>query len=109
MQVLNPLVVERLKVLGNIPGLIQALDYGEEWAVRRAATQALQQVGDGRAVEALAAALEDEKREVRRAAARALGEIGDTRAYSALRAALNDPNGRVRRASCLQRASRPIE
>jgi HEAT repeats/TIR domain/NACHT domain len=67
--------------------------------VRRAAAQALGDIGDARAVEPLLAALRDAEPDVRKAAAHALGDIGDARAVEALLAALHDGEPGVRMAA----------
>jgi HEAT repeat protein len=64
--------------------------------VRRAAAEALGQIGDPRAVEALTSALDDESAAARQAAAEALGQIGDPDAVEPLIGALNDQNAKVR-------------
>ena len=51
---------------------------------RRAAAEALGQLGDKRAVEPLIAALQDDVENVRQAAAEALGQLGDERAVEPL-------------------------
>ena len=61
-------------------GLIKALGHEEDRSVRKAAADALAQVGDLRAVVPLMAALRDTDAGVREAAAKALGQCGDFRA-----------------------------
>jgi len=69
--------------------------------VRRAAIEALGQLGDVRAVEPLLVALNDADVEVRRAAIEALGQLGDVRAVEPLLVTLQDVNPVVRQASVL--------
>jgi HEAT repeat protein len=59
-------------------------------AVRKAAAEALGQLGDIRAVDCLVAALHDEYREVREGAAWGLGWLGDACAVEPLRGVLAD-------------------
>ena len=67
----------------DVDGLINALNDTDE-RVRRFAAQALEEIGDARAVEPLAAALEDGEQSVRAAVAQALEEIGDVEALAIL-------------------------
>ena len=67
--------------------------------MRRAAAEALGNIGDPPALPALLQALQDEDGGVRRAAAEALGNIGDPQALPALTQALQDKDGWVRRAA----------
>src|SRR5450759_2332909 len=99
MPLFGPPNVEKLKAKRDVKGLIKALGYQKDPAVRRAAAEALGQIGDARAVEPLIAALKDESWGVRRAAAEALGQIGDARAAEPLIAALKDPYADVRNAA----------
>ena len=115
-----------LKKSGDIRGLIRLLDHGDEdvqWRaadalgtmgepacgplitildyprmhVRLGAIEALADIRNPRAVEALVRKLEtDPNDEVRWAASLALGQIGDTGAVPALEAALRDPDRYVR-------------
>jgi len=74
-----------------VDALIGALNDDDDGEVRRAAADALGQIGDPRATGPLLAALNDDHDNyVRRAAAGALGQIGDAGAVDALIAALND-------------------
>ena len=79
------------------PELRRALQ-GETWAVRRAAAEALEKIGDPQAIPALIEALKDEDRDVRRTAAWALGQIGPP-AVPALIQALRDEKWEVRQAA----------
>ena len=67
--------------------------------VRKAAAEALGQIGDPRTVEPLIAALKDADKGVRWVAASALGQIGDERAVESLVAVLNDSSWIVCRAA----------
>ena len=87
----GPPNVEKLKAKGHVQGLIKALSYEKDWKVRKAAAEALGQIGDNRATEPLVAALKDRDADVRRRAARALEQIGDARAVEPLVATLKDP------------------
>ncbi len=80
-----------------VPALIQALPNKNRW-VRRAAAEALGEIGDPQAVPALVQALRDEDEDVRREAAWALGKIGAS-AVPALVQALQDEDRWVRRAA----------
>jgi HEAT repeat protein len=64
----------------------------EDATVRRAATQALGRVGDGRVIEALSACLSDSIRQVRQGAVWALQYIRDARAIPVLRKILDGEN-----------------
>jgi HEAT repeat protein len=83
-----------------VPVLIEALGYWD-WTIRRAACEALGEIGDASAVPALIKALGYWDWTIRRAACEALGEIGDASAVPALIKALGDRNGKVRRAACV--------
>jgi len=79
-----------------VDALIGALNDDDDGEVRRAAADALGQIGDPRATGPLLAALNDDHDNyVRRAAAGALGQIGDAGAVDALIAALSDQHGFV--------------
>jgi len=75
--------VEKLKAKGDVKGLIKALSYKKDPATRRAAAEALGEMGDVRAVEPLLAALRADE-SIRIPAIKALGQIGDTRAVRIL-------------------------
>jgi len=72
-----------------VPALIQALGDSDR-DVRRAAAEALGDLGDPQAVPALIQALRDDWEAVRRAAAEALGKLGDPQAIPPLIQALGD-------------------
>jgi len=79
-----------------VDALIGALNDDDDGEVRRAAADALGQIGDPRATGPLLAALNDDHDNyVRRAAAGALGQIGDAGAVDALITALSDQHGFV--------------
>jgi HEAT repeat protein len=86
----GPPDVEKLKAQEDIPGLIEALEYGrdskglEAQHVRVSAAVALGQIPDARAVEPLIAVLREPNEYVRLAAVEALGLIGDPRAVEPL-------------------------
>ncbi len=66
------------------PELMRLLRHDDNWVVRWRAADALAEIRDPRASEALAAALEDKKELVRWFAAIALGRLGDGRAVAVL-------------------------
>jgi len=78
--------------------LIEALQ-DEPIIVRQGAAMALGEIGDPRALEALAARLEDESHLVRQVAAIALGKLGAVEALAPLLRALDDESEIVRRAA----------
>jgi HEAT repeat protein len=90
-----------LQALGRqvVPLLVQALQ-DEAWEVRKAACEALGEIGDPQAIPHLAQALKDEAWEVREAACEALGAIGDPQAIPHLIQALQDEDSDVRWAAC---------
>jgi HEAT repeat protein len=96
MPLFGPPNVEKLKAKGDVSGLIKALVYKKDAAVRKEAAHALQEVSGEQAVEPLIAALGDEEGGVREIVARALAEIGDPRAVDPLAAALDDEQQAVR-------------
>ena len=89
--------IEQLKARRDIKGLIKVLANRKEWMVHADAAQALGEIRDTRAVEALVAALNN----VPGAAAEALGKIGDVRAVAPLIAALESPNHILRPAAAM--------
>ena len=84
MSIFGPPDVEKLEQKRDVDGLVKALSYRKDKAVRVRAGQALGRLKDARAVEPLMVALGDEDESVGRAAAEALGEIGDPRALKSL-------------------------
>lgn len=130
MRLFGPPNVEKMKARGNVKGLIRALRYRKDAKVREAAAEALEKIGDPRAVEPLIAALRDnvwvrraaaealvkigapavepliaalgdKDSDIREAAAEVLGAIGDTRAVEPLIAALRDWDKDVREAAAV--------
>ena len=119
--------VEELARIGNVDGLVQALQYKADWEVRRGAAIALGKIKDERAVQPLEYALVDKAEHVRGSAVRALtsmrradpavlkhllsdesvlvrwettralGELGDLQAVDPLLEALEDERVYVRR------------
>lgn len=87
MPLFGPPDVKRMKEKRDTAGLIKALrDRRRE--VRLEAAEALGEIGDGSAVDALIETLGDVREDVRRAAAHSLGELHDPRAVSPLIAAI---------------------
>lgn len=64
--------VSKMAAKGDLKGLIKALGYQRDWLVRRQAVEALKEIGDTRAIEALVGALGDSNSTVRDEAAEAL-------------------------------------
>jgi HEAT repeat protein len=79
--------IEKMKAKGNIRGLIKALDYKNESKIRVRAAEALGQIADISAVDALIVALKDSDEAMRNSVAEALGAIGDTKSVDALSSA----------------------
>jgi HEAT repeat protein len=124
MPLFGPPNIEQLKAKRNVKGLVKALLYRKDAAVRESAAAALESLGwqpdageagaaywavkhqwdkcveiGARAVKPLLVALQDNEGSVRLAAAAALGQIGDAGAVSALVAALEDADAEVREAA----------
>ena len=78
-----------------VDGLI-GLAQGSDAGVRRQAASSLAELGNARAVPALAAALGDADPEVRAQIISALGELADSRATAALANALKDESAAIR-------------
>jgi HEAT repeat protein len=76
--------IGKLKGKGDIHGLLKALEHPKNPRVRKAAAEALGELGDETASEPLATAAFDEEQDVRIAAIEALGGIGDEGAVHAL-------------------------
>ena len=123
MPLFGPPNVAKLEAKRDVPGLVKALGYQKDAAVRKAAAEGLGRLRDPRAVrplvialgdapvrpaavealvaagsvagESLVAALGNQDPKVRKAAVMALGRIGDARAVEALIAVLEDQDGEV--------------
>jgi hypothetical protein len=93
--------IEKLTAKGNTKGLIKALSYREDKDIRKAAAEALGQIGDARAVQPLNETLLKDTYSyssnltIRKAAAEALGQIGDAQAISFLREAMRKESCQV--------------
>ena len=85
---IGPPDVGKLKVKGDVKGLIKALSYEKDTTVRQLVAEALGEIGDKKAVEPLRAAFNDQEN-VRIAALKALGQIGDAQVVNFLVAAAN--------------------
>ncbi len=97
MELHNIAGVERMKEARDVEGLIGALSYQDDANVRRAAAEALGQVGGSQAAEALVAALRDPDESVRKAAVEALGKVGDANTAKLLEPLVRDPDENVQR------------
>jgi HEAT repeat protein len=99
MALFGPPNIEKLKANRDINGLIKALSYKKEsieykhTQVREAAAQALGEIGDPRAINALIAALPDKS--IRPAVVEALGKFKDASILEPLVNALKDTNQAV--------------
>lgn len=84
---LHARAVDDLVALGEaaVPALIEALRTHEPWLMAYRATEALGQIGDGRAAGPLVEALRHPNSNVRWGAVRALAAVGDARALLELR------------------------
>jgi hypothetical protein len=91
--------VAALTAAGNVTGLIELLQSSPDAAVRQAAAEALDKLGDVSAAPGLLTALRDPIEDVRTAAARALGPCGDGATNKALSGMLEDPDPGVRQAA----------
>jgi len=88
--------VDKLSQKGNTPGLIKALGYDKDPAIRRKAAEALGKLKCSRAQDDLTTRLKDEDPGVRAAAAEALGLIGNPAAVTPLAQLSEDPELSVR-------------
>lgn len=88
MALFGPPDIETCKAKGDIKGLIKALNYPKDAAIRQSAAIALGELKDKHAVDSLILALKDDESFVRWAAAEALGEIKDVKAVDPLIVAL---------------------
>ncbi len=86
---------------GALPALAAVLLEDGDWSVRRAAAEALGQIGDAAAVEPLVQALKDSDWSVRSAAAVALSNVGDPTSVDALLEALAAPDEFIRSATVI--------
>jgi HEAT repeat protein len=96
MGLFGPPDVAKLQAKRDARGLIKALAYPKDAAVRRAAAVALGGMKAAEALEALIDALHDSAADVRGNAACALGLIGDLRAVEPLVAVLKTGEGHMR-------------
>ena len=112
MPLFGPPDIEKLKAKGNIKGLIKALSYKKDDAIRQAAAQVLveirlsedfleasKKIGDSRAVKPLIVIFNDKDPNVRCSAVKALGKIGNAKAAEPLLAILKDEDSAVREAA----------
>ena len=56
----GPPNVEKLKSKKDVKGLIKALQYGEDWQIRKDAAEAIGDIGDAKAVDPIIQVLNDE-------------------------------------------------
>jgi hypothetical protein len=91
--------IETMKSERNTAGLIEALKHLDDASVRRAAAEALGQVGNPQAAEALVNALRDPEESVRKAAIEALCKVGNADTFGLLQPLLTDPDENVRAAA----------
>jgi HEAT repeat protein len=90
---------ESSEATGAVPSLLEALKHSD-YGLRLAAVNALQLIGDRRAVLPLTSILrEDESSRLRVLAAQALGQLGDVQSIQALAEALADSDPEVRKAA----------
>ena len=100
MPLFGPPNIQELKRKQDVSGLIKALRYWKkDLNVSIAASLALREIEDARAVKPLLMALQDQDGFVRAAVVKRLGEIGDARAVEPLVAALQDQDDGVRQAA----------
>ncbi|MGZ6265706.1 MAG: HEAT repeat domain-containing protein, partial [Candidatus Limnocylindrales bacterium] len=81
MAIFGPPDPAKLEASRDVSGLIKALVYEKEAAVRTGAAGSLGRIGGPRAVQPLISALGDADKRVRHAAIGALGRIGDRGAF----------------------------
>ncbi len=87
----GPPNVAKLKAKRDLKGLFKALEYQKNAKIRKAAVEALMELGDPQAIEPLSAVMQsDPEIGIRWLAAEALGRIGDSRAVEPLIAALKN-------------------
>jgi HEAT repeat protein len=87
--------VAELKAEGDIPELVEALQFPDDHNVRFEAASALGDIGDSRCVEPLIESLNDRPR-IKEVAIRSLGQIGDPQAIPPLVNALEDQSWEIR-------------
>jgi HEAT repeat protein len=86
----GPPNVENMKAKRDVKGLVKALGYEKDAAIRKSAARALGEIRDPMAVDPLIAASKDKNFDVQQSAILALGRIGDTRAVAHLAAILRN-------------------
>lgn len=99
MPLFGPPNIKKLEDRRDVKGLIKALSYPQNAAVRQLAARALGESNDTLAEEALIAALKDPDPHVREIAVKSLGKHGHRRNVEPLIAALKDSHASVRRAA----------
>ncbi len=87
--------VKKLKERGDIKGLVKALGH-KDVSIKIDAANALGEIGDSSAADALLDAMKDKNTDVRKAAVRALAKIADDRSIAAIVKALRDDSVDVR-------------
>jgi hypothetical protein len=94
---LHARAVDDLVAIGEsaVPSLIEALRTHEPWLIAYRATEALGQIGDGRAAGPLVEALRHPNSNVRWGAVRALATVGDARALLELRRVARTDRGKT--------------
>lgn len=88
--------VQRMEAEKNLEGLIEALNYEEDFRIQLKAAEAMARIKDEKFIEPLIRALKDENSHVRGEVAWALGELGSTVAVESLLPMLKDESGYVR-------------
>jgi len=91
--------IEKLAERKDREGLVRALEYRKDAAVRKAAVKALASLGDRAALEPLVRTLKDEDKGVRYDAVEAIYRLGGAEAVEPLQQALWDLDGDVRYAA----------
>jgi hypothetical protein len=91
--------VDALEAAGDVPGLIRALGFEADPAIRFWAAVALGRLADREALGPLGELLRDPMPLPRRGAAAAMGRLGDRRGTPLLLAALNDSDAEVRKSA----------
>jgi HEAT repeat protein len=88
-------VIQKKHAEKDIDGLIYIIE-DDNVELRKAATEALGEIGNSQAIDTLSTALKDQNWKVRKSAAKALGNIGDLRALEPLIESLVDEKDDVR-------------